>query len=310
MPFNKTKATSFMKTKAKALGFDYCGISKATFLEEQAPRLENWLKAKAHGEMQWMENHFDKRLDPRKLVPGAKSVVSLMLNYYPEKEIAKEGEYKISRYAYGRDYHKVIKKKCKEFMQSIATEVGEIQGRAFVDSAPVMDKVWAEKSGIGWIGKNSNLINKGSGSYFFIAELIIDLELDYDAPTGDYCGTCTKCIDACPTDAIESPYVVNGSKCISYLTIELKDKIPEEFKGMYSDWIYGCDICQEVCPWNRFSSPHNTKDFSPGKDLKNMSNKDWEEITEEVFEELFKGSAVKRTRFEGLQRNISFLKKA
>lgn len=305
----KTYHTHLIKSKAKALGFDYCGISKAEFLEEEAPRLEQWLKNAGHGTMQWMENHFDKRLDPTKLVEGSKSVVSMLLNYYPEEEL-KSHDYKISKYAYGNDYHYVIKDKLKELILFLQEEIGEVNGRAFVDSAPVMDKVWAKKSGLGWVGKNTNLINKRSGSFFFIAELIIDLELEYDGPVRDYCGTCTRCLDACPTDALTAPYKIDGSRCISYLTIELKDQIPESFKGKMDNWIFGCDICQDVCPWNRFAKKHNEKAFEVKDELKGMKDGDWEEITREVFLGLFKDSPVKRTKFEGLKRNIDFLRPA
>jgi epoxyqueuosine reductase len=292
--------------KAAELGFDFCGISKVEFLEEEAPRLEQWLKKNMHGQMQWMENHFDKRLNPAKLVDDAKSVISLLLNYYPEEQIASE-EIKISKYAYGQDYHHVIKDKLKQLMVAINEEIGEVGGRAFVDSAPVMDKVWAKKGGLGWVGKNSNLINRKAGSWFFIAELIVDLELAYDGPIADYCGTCTRCIDACPTDAISDPYVVDGSKCISYLTIELKENIPLEFKGKMEGWAFGCDICQDVCPWNRFAVPGKIKEFKPTESFKNMSDREWKEITKEVFDNLFKGSAVKRTKYQGFIRNIKFL---
>lgn len=297
-----------MKTKARELGFDYCGVSKAEFLEEEAPRLEKWLKQGMHGKMSYMENHFDKRLDPTLLVEGAKSVISLLYNYYPEEELPEEDNYKISKYAYGTDYHFVIKDKLKELLRTLQEEIGEIHGRAFVDSAPVMDKVWAKKSGLGWIGKHSNLINKQSGSFFFIAELIVDVEFEYDGPVKDYCGTCTRCIDACPTDAISSPYIVDASKCISYLTIELKEEIPIEFKNKFGNWIFGCDICQDVCPWNRFSKKHNEKAFIPDERLKGMKRKDWEEVTKEIFNDLFKYSALKRTKLDGLVRNISFVK--
>ncbi len=305
----KSIYNKIIKEKAKELGFSFCGISKADFLEEEAPRLEYWLKEKMQGEMNYMANHFDKRLDPRLLVDGAKSVISLLFNYFPKEEINQgEDNYKISKYSYGTDYHLVLKEKLKIFLDYLQTEIGEIAGRAFVDSAPVMDKVWAKKSGLGWVGKHSNLINREMGSFFFIAELIIDLELDYeDYPIGDYCGTCTACIDACPTDAIVDPYIVDGSKCISYFTIELKNQIPEEMKGKYKDWIFGCDICQDVCPWNRFAKPHQVKEFMPGEDLKNMKKKDWEEITEDVFKQVFKNSALERTKFKGLKRNIEFL---
>ncbi|MDI9310389.1 MAG: tRNA epoxyqueuosine(34) reductase QueG [Limnohabitans sp.] len=295
-----------MKSKAIELGFLSCGISQATFLEQEAPRLESWLKKEMHGEMAYMENHFDKRLDPRLLVDGAKSVVSLLLNYYPS-EIQNSDTYKISKYAYGQDYHFVIKDKLKDLLKFIQTEIGEVNGRVFVDSAPVLDKAWAAKSGLGWIGKNSNLITKQVGSFYFIAELIIDLELEYDTPTTDHCGSCTACIDACPTQAIIQPYVVDGSKCISYFTIELKDNIPQEMKGKFDDWMFGCDVCQDVCPWNRFSKPHNEPLFNPNTEIVSYSKKDWQEITEEVFKKVFKNSAVKRTKLEGLQRNISFL---
>ena len=303
-----SRRTIIVKQEAKNLGFDYCGISRAEFLEEQAPRLERWLKEKMQGEMKWMEDHFDKRLDPRKLVPGAKSVVSLLLNYYTEKNQADPEAPKISTYAFGEDYHFVIRRKLKALLDVLQEKIGEsIGGRVFVDSAPVMDKVWAEKSGLGWIGKNTNLINRGSGSFFFVAELILDIELQGDAPTGDFCGTCTKCIDACPTDAIVAPYVVDGSKCISYFTIELKGAIPEQEKGKFENWMFGCDICQDVCPWNRFSKPHHEPAFEPDEKLLSMSRREWTEITEDVFEQLFKRSAVKRTKFEGLKRNIRFI---
>lgn len=283
-----------------------CGISKAEFLEEEAPRLESWLRNNMHGEMQYMENHFDKRLDPTKLVEGSKSVVSLLLNYYPEQQ-QREDSYKISKYAYGTDYHFVIKNKLKEFLHSIQEEIGEVHGRAFVDSAPVLDKAWAAKSGLGWIGKHSNLLSKQAGSFYFIAELIIDLELEYDNPVTDHCGSCTACIDACPTQAIVAPYKVDGSKCISYFTIELKNEIPSHVSGQFDDWMFGCDVCQDVCPWNRFSKAHKEPLFNPHPELLTKSKKEWEEITQDVFAEIFKKSAVKRTKYEGLRRNISFL---
>ena len=286
----------------------FCGVSRAEFLEEEAPRLEQWLEANMHGNMRYMENHFDKRLDPRLLVDGAKSVVSLALNYFP-KETQTPDSYKLSKYAYGEDYHFVIKWKLKELMKFIQAEIGEVDGRVFVDSAPVLDRAWAKKSGLGWIGKNGNLINKQAGSFFFLAELIIDLELEPDGPVKDFCGTCTACIDECPTDAIPQPYVVDGSKCISYLTIELKDEIiPKEFRGKMEDWMFGCDICQDVCPWNRFSTTHNEPLLSPKPNLLGLNKQDWEDLTEEVFRDLFKNSAVKRTKFDGLKRNIEFLK--
>lgn len=296
-----------IKTEAKRLGFLSCGISKAQFLEEEAPRLEKWLKANKHGEMKYMENHFDKRLDPTKLVEGSKSVISLLLNYFPSEQ-QNPDTYKISKYAYGTDYHFVIKDKLKSLLHFIQGEIGEVHGRAFVDSAPVLDKAWAARSGLGWIGKHSNLLTQQVGSFYFIAELIVDLDLEYDAPTTDHCGTCTACIDACPTEAIVEPYVVDGSKCISYFTIELKDQIPTEFKGKMDDWMFGCDVCQDVCPWNRFSKPHKEPLFDPDPQLLSMTKKDWEEITEDVFRKLFKKSPVKRTKYSGLQRNVKFLK--
>ena len=302
--------TQIIKRIASELGFDFCGISKAEKLEKEAPRLEAWLKKEAHGKMSYMENHFDKRLDPTLLVPGARSVVSLLYNYYPEKDLAKEKpkNHKIAKYAYGKDYHFVIKEKLKTFMKLIGEEIGEVGGRVFVDSAPVMERQWAEKSGLGWIGKNTLLINKQQGSFFFLAELILDLELEPDGPIKDYCGTCTRCIDACPTDAI-TPYELDASKCISYLTIELKDSIPNEFKDQMEGWAFGCDICQDVCPWNRFSKPHQEAEFSPNNELKSLFNNNWEDLTKEVFQEAFRKSAVKRTKIEGLQRNLEFLRK-
>ena len=300
--------TSIIKEEAQRLGFLSCGISKAGFLEQEAPRLENWLNNQMNGQMSYMENHFDKRLNPTLLVDDAKSVISLLLNYYPS-ELQNEDSYKISKYAYGQDYHHVIKEKLKELLHFIQTEIGEVSGRAFVDSAPVSDKAWAAKSGLGWVGKNSNLITQKVGSFYFIAELIIDLELDYDTPTTGHCGSCTACLDACPTEAIVAPYVVDGSKCISYFTIELKDNLPQEMKGKFDDWMFGCDVCQDVCPWNRFSKPHNEPLFQANSDILNFSKSDWEEITVDTFQKVFKNSAVKRTKYDGLLRNINFLKK-
>jgi epoxyqueuosine reductase len=306
---NIEKNTILIKQEARRLGFMECGIAKAGFLEEEAPLLEKWLKQGQHGSMQYMERYFDKRLDPRKLVPDARSVISLIYNYFPPYEQPKDAPYKISRYAYGRDYHKVLRKKLKELLHFIRDNIGQVSGRGFVDSAPVMDKAWARHSGNGWLGKHTNILNKNHGSYFFIAELITDLELQYDEPVTDHCGSCTKCIDACPTDAIK-PYSVDASKCISYFTIELKDKpIPEKMKGQYDSWVFGCDICQEVCPWNRFSKPHNEPDFGPRDEILNMKKNDWEEITREIFEEKFKGSPVKRAGFEGIKRNLRFVQK-
>lgn len=299
----------FFKTRSHELGFSFCGISKAEFLEDEAPRLEDWLKKGYHGKMSYMENYFDKRLDPTLLVEGAKSVVTFLLNYYPEEHQVDSTAPKLSKYAYGKDYHFVIKDKLKTLINDFKQEFGDINGRAFVDSAPVMDKAWAKRSGLGWMGKNLNIINKSQGSFFFIGELIVDVALDYDGPVKDYCGTCTKCIDACPTDALVAPYEIDGSRCISYLTIELKDAIPNEFKGKMDNWMFGCDVCQDVCPWNRFSKPHQEKDFTPHSDLLGMNQGDWQDLTEEVFQEVFRKSAVKRTKFAGLKRNIQFLRK-
>ncbi len=303
---SKSNPTSFIKSEAKRLGFLSCGISKAGFLEEEAPRLEHWLNNQMNGKMSYMENNFDKRLDPTLLVDGTKSVVSLLLNYYPS-EFQVEDSYKISKYAFGQDYHFVIKEKLKELLESIQDTIGEVSGRAFVDSAPVLDKAWAAKSGLGWIGKNSNLLTQKVGSFYFIAELIIDLDLEYDNPTTDHCGTCTACIDACPTQAIVAPYVVDGSKCISYFTIELKDNIPAEMKGKLDDWAFGCDICQDVCPWNKFSKPHLEPLFNANLETLSMSKKDWQEITEETFKAVFRNSPLKRAKYDGLKRNIDFL---
>jgi len=299
--------TKLIKAEALRLGFLSCGISKAGFLEDEAPRLERWLNQNHHGQMRYMENHFDKRLNPQLLVDGAQSVISLLLNYHPEQTQI-ESTYKISKYAYGQDYHSVIKEKLQQLLGFIQENIGEVSGRAFVDSAPVLDKAWAAKSGLGWIGKNANLITKSVGSFYFIAELIVDLPLEYDAPTTDHCGSCTACIDACPTQAIIAPYVVDGSKCISYYTIELKENIPQEAQGKMDDWIFGCDVCQDVCPWNRFAQPHHEKAFEPHPDLLQMTRQDWQEITLETFQKVFKNSAVKRTKYEGLIRNIDFVK--
>ncbi len=303
----KEKHSQFIKSEANRLGFLSCGISKAGFLEDEAPRLENWLNLNRNGQMSYMENNFDKRLNPTLVVDDAKSVVSLLLNYYPS-EFQNPDSYKISKYAYGQDYHFVIKDKLKELLFSIQSTIGEVGGRAFVDSAPVLDKAWAAKSGLGWIGKKSNLLTQKVGSFYFIAELIIDLDLEYDHATTDHCGSCTACIDACPTQAIVGPRIVDGSKCISYFTIELKENIPVEMKGKFDDWTFGCDVCQDVCPWNRFSKPHKEPLFNPNPEMLSLSKKDWTEITEETFKVIFKNSPLKRAKFEGLKRNVDFLK--
>ena len=302
----KQKYTQLIKQKAKELGFEEVGVSKAEFLEEEAPLLEKWLKQGMNGEMSYMNNYFDKRLDPSLLVPDSKSIISLSYNYFT-KEKLKSDSFKISKYAYGRDYHKVIKKKLLILLQFIQDEIGEVSGRAFVDSAPILEKAWAKKSGLAWVGKNSLMLTKGKGSYFFLSELILDLDLVYDEPIKDYCANCTKCIDSCPTNAIIEPYKVDASKCISYFTIELKNEIPKEMKGKFADWIFGCDICQDVCPINSRAKEHSEKDFIVKKDLLNISKNEWLEITEETFGKLFFGTPVNRTKFKGLKRNIEFL---
>jgi epoxyqueuosine reductase len=306
---NKKHYTELIKNEAKRLGFISCGISRAEFLEDEAPRLEKWLKMKMNGEMKYMENYFEKRLDPTKLVDDAKSIISLTYNYYPEDLQNKEAP-KVSKYAYGIDYHYVIKEKLNFFLTFIKDKIGDVHGRAFVDSAPILEKAWASKSGIGWVGKNSNLITKQVGSFYFLAELIVDLELDYDGIESDHCGECTACIDSCPTQAIVEPYVVDGSRCISYFTIELKENIPNEFKEKFEDWVFGCDICQDVCPWNKFSKPHKEPLFQPTSEFMKMSRDEWNEITEETFNKIFKNSAVKRTGYKGLMRNLNFIKSA
>jgi len=305
--FLKQKYSNLIKAEAQRLGFLSCGISKATFLEEEAPRLEKWLSEGRNGEMSYMENYFDMRLDPRLIVDQAKSVISLLLNYYPS-EMQNPESYKISKYAYGRDYHLVIKDKLKILLQTLNDQIGEINGRAFVDSAPILDKAWAQRSGLGWVGKNNNLIAKKTGSFFFVCELVVDIDLAFDIPTTDHCGNCTACIDACPTQAIVEPYLVDGSKCISYFTIELKNAIPIEMKDKFDDWMFGCDVCQDVCPWNKFAKPHSEPLFQPHTNLIKFNKSDWEEITLDVFNEIFKKSSVKRAKLPGLHRNIAFLK--
>ncbi len=310
MDFNRSRYSLVIKQTAQQLGFDHCGIAKAEVLNDDARRLESWLNKGMHGSMQYMENHFDMRIDPSRLVPGAKSVITLLLNYYPEQQ-QNEGNPKIAKYAYGKDYHEVIREKLKIFLAEIKSTIGEVNGRGFVDSAPVLERSWAQRTGLGWIGKNGNLINKQSGSFFFIATLIVDLELETDnAYTKDYCGSCTKCIDNCPTDAILPDKIINGSKCISYFTIELKDAlIPGEMKGKFDDWMFGCDVCQDVCPWNRFSTPHNEVNFTPIPAILNFTTNDWDELTEENFKLIFKNSPLKRSKFAGIKRNLTFIKK-
>jgi epoxyqueuosine reductase len=305
---NQESHTSFIKQTAASLGFSYCGVAKAERLDEDAKKLEAWLKKGMHGQMHYMEDHFDLRVDPTLLVPGAKSVITLMLNYFPADE-QKEHTPHISKYAFGNDYHEVIRRKLKELLFHINTTIGEVNGRGFVDSAPVLERSWAHRSGLGWIGKNGNLINKQSGSFFFLATLICDLPLEYDSPFAkDYCGSCTKCIDHCPTDAIRPDKEIDGSKCISYFTIELKDAlIDERMKGKFNNWMFGCDICQDVCPWNRFSKPTSEKEFAPIPEILNLSNIEWEEMSEETFKKIFKHSPLKRTKFAGIQRNLKFI---
>jgi len=295
-----------IKQWAKELGFEAAGISQAGFLESEAPRLESWLKGGMHGQMHYMENWFDKRLDPTKLVPGARSVISFMYNYYP-KEIQRNDAPQVAKYAYGADYHFIIKGKLKSLARKMEEEFGAFNGRAFVDSGPVLERPWAAKSGLGWIGKHGLLLNKDNGSFFFLAEMIIDLELEPDGTVTDHCGDCTRCIDACPTDAIPQPYVVDGSKCISYFTIELKDSLPPGYEEKFSNWMFGCDICQDVCPWNRFSKPHDEPGFDPDKRLLEFSASEWSELTKDVFNDIFRKSAVKRTKFEGLKRNLAYI---
>ena len=305
---NIDSLTIDIKTKAKTLGFMSCGISKAGFLEEEAPKLENWLNKNMNGEMSYMERNFDMRLDPTKIVEGAKSVISLTYNYYTEKTY-KDSNFKISKYAHGDDYHHVIKNKLRDLFEYIKEKTGDINGRVFVDSAPILERAWAKKSGLGWIGKNTNLISKKNGSFFFLCEIILDLELHCDHIETDHCGSCTACIDACPTNAIVEPYVVDGSKCISYYTIELKSNIPDYAKNTYDEWIFGCDICQDVCPWNRFSKPHQEPLFESNKDFLSISKNDWIEMTKETFNKVFKNSAIKRAGFDGIKRNIEFIKR-
>ena len=303
------KNTQFIKQTAAQLDFDYCGIAKAEFLTADAYRLESWLQNGMNATMQYMENYFDLRVDPTRLVPGAKSVITLLKNYYPESK-QNIGAAKVSKYAYGKDYHEVIKEKLKEFLWLINQEIGVVNGRGFIDSAPVLERSWAVKSGLGWIGKNGNLINKNQGSFFFIATLIVDLNLLYDdAYAKDFCGSCTRCIDACPTDAILPNKVVDGSKCISYFTIELKEQlIPNNMQGKFDDWLFGCDTCQDVCPWNRFSKPHQEQQFTPLNEILNFTIKDWEMLTEESFKSIFKNSPIKRAKYKGIQRNLQFIK--
>ena len=299
--------SQLIKQKAEKFGFQSCGISKAEFLEEEAPRLEAWLNKGYHGEMNYMENHFDKRLNPTLLVDGAKSVISLSYNYFPKVKIDEINNFKISKYAYGEDYHEVIKDILKEMVAELQEEIGEFGFRVFVDSAPVLEKAWARKSGLGWVGKNANLITKKHGSFYFLAEIICDLDLEYDLAVTDHCGSCRACIDACPTQAIVSDRIVDGSKCISYATIELKNEIPDYFNGKMDDWIFGCDVCQDVCPWNRFSAPTLQEKFAPNFQKLNFRKNEWKELTQELFSEIFKKSAVKRTKFSGLMRNINLL---
>lgn len=303
----KTQHAQTIKEAAHRAGFLSCGISMAGFLEEDAPRLENFLRRNYQGQMSYLENHFDKRLDPTLLVPGAKSVISLLYNYFPQEQLPQEGNFHLAKYAYGKDYHIEIKKILEAMVTELQESLGHFDYRIFVDSAPVLEKAWAARSGLGWVGKNGNLLARGHGSFFFLAEIICDLDLETDLPTTDHCGTCRKCIDACPTGAIVSDKVVDGSRCISYATIELKDSLPQKFEGRMEDWIFGCDICQDVCPWNRFSKPSPAQWQKPHPRLLQMDRQDFLALSRETFNEIFKQSAVKRTKYSGLMRNIQFI---
>ncbi|HMO33188.1 MAG TPA: tRNA epoxyqueuosine(34) reductase QueG [Lacibacter sp.] len=305
---SKSQVTSLIKAKAAALGFHSCGIARAVQLNEDARRLEAWLNKGLHGSMHYMEKHFDLRIDPQKLVPGAKSVITLLLNYFPEEQ-QQAGTPRIAKYAWGNDYHDVIRGKLNELLLAMQTEIGAVQGRGFVDSAPVLERSWAVRSGLGWVGKNGNLINRQQGSFFFLATLICDLELEYDSPFAkDFCGTCNRCVEACPTEAILPNKVVDGSRCISYFTIELKDLlIPDEMKGRFENWMFGCDTCQDVCPWNRFSQPTTEPAFRPLPEILNLSTREWEALTEERFRELFRHSPLKRSKYSGIRRNLQFI---
>ncbi len=304
----KNSRTKIIKTEAEKLGFISCGISKAEFLEDHATNLEKWLKKKYNGKMSYMERNFDKRLDPTKLVHGSKSVISLSFNYYTKKKQIDPNSFKVSKYAFGNDYHFVVKNILNKLLSSLKDKIGDFNARVFVDSAPVMERAWAQKSGLGWVGKNTLMISKKKGSYFFLAEIICDLELDYDKPVMNHCGTCSACIDACPTNAIIKPYVLDSNKCISYLTIELKDSIPSQFENKMQDWIFGCDVCQDVCPWNKFSEENNHTLLQPSDKFLHMKKSDWIELTEETFKKVFKNSPIKRAKFNGLKKNISFIK--
>ncbi len=305
---NVAQHTRLIREEAHRLGFAFVGFARAERMDEEAIRLEAWLQQGFHGQMGYMENYFEQRVDPRLLVDGARSVVSLVYNYYPEKQQNDPQAPQLAKYAYGEDYHFVLKRKLRALLEFIQTEIGEVNGRCFVDSAPILERDWARRAGTGWVGKNTLLIHPKAGSFFFLAELILDLELQYDGPIKDYCGTCTRCIDACPTDAIaQQGYLMDGSKCISYLTIELREALPESFRGKMANWMFGCDICQDVCPWNRFSQPHQEPAFEPQPDLLDMTKADWEDLTEEVFQKVFRRSAVKRAKYGGLRRNIEFL---
>ena len=304
----KNNYTEFIKFKAKELGFMTCGISKSGFLSHEADRFESWLKNNYHGKMSYMERNFDKRLDTTKLVENSKSVISLTYNYYPKKVLKSDSTFKISKYAYGKDYHLVLKKKLKQLLNIMKDKFGSFEGRVFVDSAPILERAWAKKSGLGWIGKNTNLINKQSGSFFFLAEIIVDLELNYDNTTTDHCGSCTACIDACPTNAIYEPYKLDASRCISYYTIELKESFSSNLSSDFKDWIFGCDICQDVCPWNRFSKANDDVLFETIPEISNFNKADWIDLTEETFKKVFKESPIKRSKFKGLKRNINYVR--
>jgi len=302
----KSELTRYIKQTAKDRGFSFCGIAEAVFLDEESVKLKKWLEQGFHGEMGYMENNYEKRTDPQKLVRNARSVITFLYNYSAPREMADDCHFKISKYAYGEDYHHVIRNKLYQLVDEIKTKTDDFDFRVFVDSAPVMEKVWAQRSGLGWLGKNTCLINREMGSWLFICEIICSLELNYDQPLPESCGVCTRCIDACPTGALTEPFVLDSNRCISYLTIEFRDALPSKLKEHFDGWIFGCDICQDVCPWNRFSKPHQEPLFNLPEEIRNMNNKDWQQLTEPDFKRIFKNSAIKRTRYDGLMRNIEF----